>query len=267
MPSTYAHFRAGQRLRARLTGTPKAAVEAHPELYNIGLHGPDILFYYEPYHKNRVSAVGYRQHEKSGASFFSFAAKAIRSGAGRAQDLAYLYGVLCHFALDVRCHGLIGEKMVQSGLSHAEVEVELDRALLTRDGFAPASAHLVGHIVPTHRNAAVIEKFYPGVSAAEVEKALRGFVFYSELLRAPSPLKRQVLFAALRLAGCYQDIHGMVVRTAADPRCADSTAKLLTLYEQGETLALRLIGEYEAYLAGKAPLDEMLRWNFESRMP
>ena len=70
MPSTYAHFRAGQRLRARLTGTPKAAVEAHPELYNIGLHGPDILFYYEPYHKNRVSAVGYRQHEKSGASFF-----------------------------------------------------------------------------------------------------------------------------------------------------------------------------------------------------
>ena len=45
----------------------------------------------------------------------------------------------------------------------------------------------------------------------------------------------------------------MVVRTAADPRCADSTAKLLTLYEQGETLALRLIGEYEAYLAGKAP--------------
>ena len=175
--------------------------------------------------------------------------------------------MLCHFALDVRCHGLIGEKMVQSGLSHAEVEVELDRALLTRDGFAPASAHLVGHIVPTHRNAAVIEKFYPGVSAAEVEKALRGFVFYSELLRVPSPLKRQALFAALRLAGCYRDIHGMVVRTAADPRCADSTAKLLTLYEQGETLALRLIGEYEAYLAGKAPLDEMLRWNFESRMP
>ena len=121
--------------------------------------------------------------------------------------------------------------------------------------------------MPTHRNAAVIEKFYPGVSAAEVEKALRGFVFYSELLRAPSPLKRQALFAALRLAGCYRDIHGMVVRTAADPRCADSTAKLLTLYEQGETLALRLIGEYEAYLAGKAPLDEMLRWNFESRMP
>ena len=45
MPSTYAHFRAGQRLRAQLAGAPKAAVEAHPELYNIGLHGPDILFF------------------------------------------------------------------------------------------------------------------------------------------------------------------------------------------------------------------------------
>ena len=267
MPSTYAHFRAGQRLRAQLAGAPKAAVEAHPELYNIGLHGPDILFYYEPYHKKHVSTAGYRQHEKSGASFFSFAAKVVRQGAGRAEDLAYLYGVLCHFALDVRCHGLIGEKMAQSGLSHAEVEVELDRALLARDGFAPASAHLVGHIVPSRRNAVVIEKFYPGVSAAEMEKALRGFVFYGELLRAPSPLKRQALFAALRLAGCYRDIHGMVVRTAADPRCADSTEKLLTLYERGEALALHLIEEYEAYLAGTAPLDETLRWNFESRLP
>ena len=171
------------------------------------------------------------------------------------------------FALDVRCHGLIGEKMVQSGLSHAEVEVELDRALLTRDGFAPASAHLVGHIVPSHRNAAVIEKFYPGVSAAEGWKRPCGVCVLQRIAARASPLKRQALFAALRLAGCYRDIHGMVVRTAADPRCADSTAKLLTLYEQGETLALRLIGEYEAYLAGKAPLDEMLRWNFESRMP
>ena len=264
MPSTYAHFKAGQAVRAQLQGDARRVVEAHLPLYQIGLHGPDILFYYKPYGKNRVNRTGYRPHEKSGASFFSFAAKALRSHPQPDAALAYLYGVVCHFALDVTCHGYIAAAMARTGLSHAEVEVELDRALLARDGMDPVRAHLAGHIAPTRENAAVIQDFYPGVSAEEVYKALRGFVFYSELLRAPSPLKRRALMAAFRAAGCWREMHGMVVNYRPDPRCVESTARLLELYEQGEALALRLAEEYGAYLSGAAPLDAVYRFNFES---
>ena len=264
MPATYAHYRAGQRVRQQLDGDLRRIVETYPQLYQIGLHGPDILFYYRPYGSNRVNRVGYAMHEKSGASFFSFAAKVIAQQRSPEAYLAYVYGFLCHFALDVSCHGLIGEKMKESGLSHAEVEVELDRELLRLDGLNPVREHLARHIAPSAENATIIKAFYPGVSAREVEHALRGFVFYNELLRAPSKLKRQALFAAFRAAGCWKDMHGMVIRYKPDLRCTDSTKKLLELYETGEKLALRLIEEYGGYLSGQALLDEVYCYNFES---
>ena len=71
MPTTYTHYAYGQEVFHKLPEELQRKIEPYIEYYNIGVHGPDILFYYEPYHKNRVSAVGYRQHEKSGASFLS----------------------------------------------------------------------------------------------------------------------------------------------------------------------------------------------------
>lgn len=267
MPATYAHYRAGETVRRRVDTEAQRVICAYSELYEIGLHGPDILFYYQPLTSNRVNRVGYAMHEKSGASFFSYAAKVLKNHGGREAYLAYIYGFLCHFALDVRCHGLIAEKMARSGLSHAEVEVELDRELLSLDGFEPTRKKLTGHIVPSHKNAEVIEAFYPGISADEVRHALRGFVRYNDLLRAPNALKRQALYAAFRLAKCDKTMHGMVIRSQADPRCADSTDQLLGLYAEGERLAVRLIGEYGVYLRGEAPLDEIFRCNFESQLP
>ena len=44
MPSTYAHYRMGQEVYHNLTGKPKQIIEKYKELYDIGLHGPDILF-------------------------------------------------------------------------------------------------------------------------------------------------------------------------------------------------------------------------------
>ena len=37
--------------------------------------------------------------------------------------------LLCHFSLDVMCHGYIDEKIQAGGVSHAEIEIEFDRML------------------------------------------------------------------------------------------------------------------------------------------
>ena len=42
MPSTYAHYRMGQEVRQRLSEPDKKVIEQYPDLYNIGLHGPDL---------------------------------------------------------------------------------------------------------------------------------------------------------------------------------------------------------------------------------
>ena len=70
MPSTYAHYRMGQEVYRNLTGKPKQIIEKYKELYDIGLHGPDILFYYVPFRKNKVNELGNQIHEEEAFGFF-----------------------------------------------------------------------------------------------------------------------------------------------------------------------------------------------------
>ena len=66
MPSTYAHYRFGKEVLERLDPDLRSVIEAHRELYDIGLHGPDILFYYDALHRNPVSQIGFSMHDRPG---------------------------------------------------------------------------------------------------------------------------------------------------------------------------------------------------------
>ena len=156
MPSTYAHYRMGQQVRSMLDGNEKKIVEKYPQLYLIGLHGPDILFYYKPLKSNSINSIGYELHKHSGKEFFERARKVISEKKDREPYLAYTYGVLNHFALDVSCHGYIDEKIAASGISHTEIEVEFDRMLMLTDGKDPLRQNLTEHIVPCMENAEVL---------------------------------------------------------------------------------------------------------------
>lgn len=48
MPSTYAHYRMGQEVIKQVSAPVRDIIMKHKQLYDIGLHGPDILFYYHP---------------------------------------------------------------------------------------------------------------------------------------------------------------------------------------------------------------------------
>ena len=45
-------------------------LEAHRELYDIGLHGPDLLFYYHAEKSTPVAALGNAMHDEPGRMFF-----------------------------------------------------------------------------------------------------------------------------------------------------------------------------------------------------
>ena len=142
------------------------------------------------------------------------------------EALAYIYGFICHFALDSTCHGYIDEKIAQSGVSHTEIEVEFDRSLMIEDGKDPVRQDLTKHIVPSMENAEVIAHFFPGTEPKQVKKALKGMIRNNQLLLAPSGLKRKMIYAILRLSGNYKEMHGLLVNFKANPACKDSTEKL-----------------------------------------
>ena len=59
MPTTYTHYRFGKDVLDALPRRIRTAMETNRELFDIGLHGPDILFYYRALIPNSVSGQGY----------------------------------------------------------------------------------------------------------------------------------------------------------------------------------------------------------------
>lgn len=96
MPSTYAHRRFGANVLEHLPDELRAQLEQNRELYDIGLHGPDLLFYYHAAKSNPVGALGNAMHEEPGRVFFDRARRVVHCEADRDAALAYALGFVCH---------------------------------------------------------------------------------------------------------------------------------------------------------------------------
>ena len=263
MPSTYTHYRFGQEVIQKVPDDIQKIILKNKELYDIGLHGPDILFYYQPLKTNPINSIGYQMHEHQGKEFFDYALKIIGEKPVD-EDLAYLLGFICHFTLDATCHGYIDQKIAQSGVSHGEIEVEFDRFLMIEDGLDPIRHKLTNHIIPSIDHARIIAPFF-NVTAQQVVKALKSMKFYNGLLIAPSKLKRNFIYALLRITGNYQEMHGLIVNYEANPLCKDSTEKLNQLYKQAIEKAVELISEYVHLSSLEKTKDDFYQYTFSGK--
>ena len=248
MPTTYAHYQFGKDVIRTLPGPLQKAIENHRQLFDIGLYGPDIFFYYRIFHKNRVNAIGYRMHEEYADTFFEHAAEVIKTTKNKSAARAYIYGFICHFALDSECHKYV-EKMIQvSGITHSEIEMEFDRMILVRKHIDPMTFHRSDCIHPTINNAAVIAEFFDGVSAKEIRETLRYMILCDKLLTAPNPIKRKALFFGMKVTGQYEGVHGMVMSEQPNPACKKYCQILNGVYNGAVPIAGKMIGQYQKVL-------------------
>ena len=79
MPAFYAHYRFGCDVLKQLPEDIRSICTAHRGLFDIGLHGPDIYFFYRPVLPNKVNRIGYAAHKRSGRYFLQRAQKVIAS--------------------------------------------------------------------------------------------------------------------------------------------------------------------------------------------
>ena len=122
MPSTYAHRRFGADVLALLPDGLRATLEQHRELYDIGLHGPDLMFYYKALQSNPVNRLGNAMHEQKGEVFFTRARTVVENATDKSAALAYVLGFVCHFALDSTCHPYVEAYVRESGVGHCEID-------------------------------------------------------------------------------------------------------------------------------------------------
>lgn len=262
MPSTYAHRRFGANVLEHLPDELRAQLEQNRELYDIGLHGPDLLFYYHAAKSNPVGALGNAMHEEPGRVFFDRARRVVHCEADRDAALAYALGFVCHFALDSTCHPYVEQFTRESGVTHCEIETEFDNMLLRRDGLDPLKFFTASHIHPSEQNAKAIAPFYEGISEQVALDSLKGMISVHRLLQASNPVKRWMVLTGMKVVGKYDMLHGLVADPQPNPKCVESGKRLEELYAQALPLAETLILEFVAKLDTDQPLSKAFDHTF-----
>ncbi len=254
MPSMYTHQQFGNEVEALL---PKELRENRiapfRDLFSIGFQGPDIYFFYRPLSWGEVPQYGNRMHDLSGREFFGRALEqyySLPSGTDENQRLrqavrSYLYGVLCHYALDSTCHKYIDEVDASGVTSHAELEGDYDRRLIARAGRNPVEEDVACEFHPSAEAARAIAVLYPEMTADITEEALRSCVRLQHLLRCPGDRKRNFFYSVLRLIGKYDSFHPHIMNKNPDAACQEAEDHLDELYQEALPLAVRLITELD----------------------
>lgn len=231
MPTTFTHDYFGKKVYQKMPGEMKRLVKAHGELYRIGLHGPDILFYYG-IGRNRINQQGVRLHREAAAPFFERGAYLVKKEEDEGL-LAYLLGFVCHFMLDSTCHPYINGT-VAGQVSHGEIEKELDRRMLLLNGRNPHRYYpAVSCIRPTRQNAVIIQKMFPEVSVWQMVIALKGMIFLTNtMVYDDNGRKKKAIMPVLKLTGQYEHVGGNYMKESCDPRCGPYLDELERLFAQ-----------------------------------
>lgn len=264
MPSTFAHRIFGEKVLLLLPEKERSCLSRWRDRFGLGLHGPDLLFYYKALSRNRVNELGREMHDWPGLEFFRPIGEKLQSKNWPESSWAYLAGCLCHFALDYTCHGYVDEQAARGGPNHNEIELELDRALIRGLGQSPAKGHFIGHILPSKGLAEDAAQFFPGISPEEILESARSMRFIVSMVSAPSALERSAIDLALKISG-NQGLASIVMPRQEDIRCRESTAWLIDSMDRAGELAERLILGFKDCVIGTRAFDEEYSYDFGSR--
>lgn len=262
MPTTYAHDLFGKMVYHRLDPEIQEKIKKYQTTYQIGLHGPDILFYVRPFHKNRFNQMAHRLHREEAAGFFE-RGRELYQKTGNEEILVYLLGFICHFMLDSTCHPYISEYMKKTGARHDEIETEFDRALMVRTGKDPFH-YQPGSVIRIEKNSVdAISEVMEGMSYKDIVRALMGTKFYTRLPICDSEKKRKVKLAVARILFMYRLADGRIIRGEPKDICLESTQHLTQLFLQTVPEAVAMINEYYKQRNGSDRLNVRFDRNYK----
>lgn len=262
MPTTYAHDRFGREVYEQLPVNLKKIIRENKKLYLIGLHGPDIFFYYHPFSKNRVSDYGTFLHEQTASVLFEDEVKKYQQSPSEAME-AYLLGFACHYLLDSTCHPYIGKFVDHTGISHAKIETSLDQYFMLEDGLNPLVYRPASPICPHTDGNKVIHRCFPEIGETEIVECLKGMKLWTRITICRSSAVRSLLLGAMKLVGCYDSMGGRVMPGRPQKECEAGTWNLVHLYERALAEAPQELVKLDEVLHGNGTLSPRFDHNFD----
>ena len=257
MPATYAHYVFGKKVYKKLSKGEKEIICEAKDAFLLGLHGPDLLFYYYPLVRNRINRQGYQMHKEIAADFFE-KGKMLYEQEKSLVLRAYLYGFLCHYILDSECHPYISFYMEENDCGHLELETEFDRYLMELDGYDPLEYVPIQHLISRRNTREQIARMFDDVTEMQIDVAIRMFRHTIRALVCKNPVKRAVLKTASRVTGQDKKAGGLLMDGQVNLVCEDSDWFLEERLEHAVEIAVEELENYSYALDKGGLLAERL---------
>ncbi|MFV0528909.1 MAG: zinc dependent phospholipase C family protein [Lachnospiraceae bacterium] len=259
MPTTFAHDLFGAEVFKQAAAPVQKLVLSNKNLYRIGLHGPDVLFYYFLW-VNKVNQYGVRLHKEAARGFFENNLAKARAQKNEAL-LSYLCGFACHLVLDSTCHPYIYS--IEREVSHGEIEKELDRYLMLREGKDPFHYYPAEVLTVRRKDCRVMQEAFEGVSARQIAFALKGMKNVTKaMVYTDNEVRRQTIFLLLKLTGAYDKLAGNFMKKECDPALLPYLQKVLDLFETAVKRAPDIIEAVYRSYESAAPLPDYFDRNY-----
>ena len=201
MPTTYAHWRFGDKCIRMLPDDLQNIILNNRAIFDYGVHGPDIFFYYNCLKHNEVNRYGSAMHDIPYKDTLAQIKENFKKTENKDMALSYLLGFTCHFTLDSYCHGFIEKVDETMPYSHGKIESQFDRYLLIKDGFNPVTKSVTDMFHPDKKMAKVISGLFNKFDEDIIYKTLKDQKLYLNLLKDNSDIKRFFLITAMDIAG------------------------------------------------------------------
>lgn len=270
MPCIYAHDTFGKKVVKTLPEELKNIIKNHKEEFQIGLQGPDFLFFYHPLFKLRTNQMGYWQHGETMSSFLSALLPSLRkSKTTNTGTYAYLLGYICHFVLDSECHSFVIPTSKQPGRNHLAIENEFDRHLLKKDGHTPIT-YPIWQKIPTSKSVvnAIYHAYRPlHLTKKCINKSLRSMRFYKRLLTCGCSVKRAIIRGAMKLSFHYQQLEGHMMTLRPKKYAAKTNQSLQYLYDNAIPLAKELLADFHLSVTTGKELHPRFHTTFKNNQP
>lgn len=200
MPTTYAHWRFGDKCIRMLPDDLQNIILNNRSIFDYGVHGPDIFFYYNCLKHNEVNRYGSAMHDIPYKDTLAQIKENFKKTENKDMALSYLLGFTCHFTLDSYCHGFIEKVDETMPYSHGKIESQFDRYLLIKDGFNPVTKSVTDMFHPDKKMAKVISGLFDKFDEDIIYKTLKDQKLYLNLLKDNSDIKRFFLTTAMDIA-------------------------------------------------------------------
>lgn len=242
MPAGYTHYQFSEDIIQLIDDHQiKQIITANKTLFQIGTHGPDIFFFHRVYNfHDDVNLLGKQMHREKARDFFENALEI----ADNDDQKAYILGFLCHYILDSQMHRYVKQIMSETQMSHFEVESEYDRYILKRKRIDPVNSYIYSHIQCNEHIVCTIHSFFPQLSYLQIQESLHSVKAADKLLRAPSYLKRGILYSAFHLSFHFDQLQGLIINYHHNTKMENYYYLLNQIYKDALSEAMTYISLY-----------------------